>query len=217
MTPASRSTIRTVVGVLFLLPLTAAACNGGDDPSTVTPTTAAPAAAVASTAPAPTITAEGQRLLDDPDAVIPAVARGILRPDELEVARAYVRAEQSQIAAGMSPQNPDDPRVLATAGGEFLEGVRKSVRELQQAGVANQAPKVLFLIPKRLDIHGSGAGILVCLAQRVPLYKIASGDVYDDQEFTVMSSADLEQHDGRWQVVRREQVGEVQDGNKCFA
>jgi hypothetical protein len=211
MTPRRRTLAHAGAAATVFLTLTAGACNR-DGKTTETTTTASVAAPTS--LPGSTVSPARQRLLDDPDAVIPGGHLSIMRPDENEVVKAFVRAEQALIRAGMAPVTPDHPDLVAATDGEARAGFQKAIDELRQGGHAYRVPEVLVIRPRTLTIRGESADLTACMTQGISIYTASTGGETKDL-YSVDVDADLEKRDGRWLLIKHELVGEFREGHSC--
>lgn len=189
---------------MLLVALAGAACSGGDDTASVksstTSTTRRSTATSATTAPADsTGTSQPGGTVED------------------EITARYLAFWEARFAANQNPPNPDDPRLAELATGDQLENVIAETRRRRDDGLALRRPA--NSITRRdvtvRSVDGDVATIQDCAVNDGVIYRVATGEVVNDDVVTQSVSATMRRVGGEWKLERATLVQEWQGVAGC--
>lgn len=190
-----------IAALLAVAALLAGACNGSGEPSasnTTTTSTRAPARA------STTSTISTTDASDDSS-------------DEEQVTQAYLRFWDVRLDANGEPPDPDHPELASVATGEQLENVIAETRRRLDQGLSLRTPEstVMSHDVTVVRISDSEAELQDCFVNDGIVYRIASGEVVDDEVVTRNVSGRMEYLDGQWKLARATVIQEWEGVAGC--
>jgi hypothetical protein len=202
----SRTPQRVLVAAAALA-LTAASCNGGGgtaDPPTTTTNTPPATTTPPTTAPPRTT----NKLLTDVDAVLTIDGNRGYTPDQQQIVRAYVRAEQANIKAHLSPVDPQDVELAATTTGAHYQRLVGVFSEDKAAGKAMTDPKILTIRVGKVQQDAPNRFLVeACYVSDSHLYQVSSGQLLEHElpDAARLVNA-MEMVDGAWKLAQQGQI-----------
>lgn len=136
---------------------------------------------------------------------------------EEEITARYLAFWEARFAANQNPPNPDDPQLAEFATGEQLENVVAETRRRRDEGLALRRPD--NSISERdvvvSEVNGDEASLQDCSVNDGIIYRVATGEVVNDDVVTQSVSATMRRVDGEWRLERATLVQEWQGVAGC--
>lgn len=152
-------------------------------------------------APTPTTTRR------QPTTTTTAVAQD---PVVAEIVGRYKQFWEVRFEANREPVNPDDTRFIQYAADQQLENVLTETRQRLDQGLAIKRPNPSVYVRrvKLLDVDGDKATLQDCVTNDGVIYRVATGEVVDDNVVTRSLVATMRLVDGTWKLAETRMVQE---------
>ena len=131
----------------------------------------------------------------------------------------YLAFWQARLDANQAPVNPDDPALAEHATGQQLENVVAETRRRRDDGLAIRRPEN-SVSKHDVRIVSSGAEEVTlqdCSVNDGVIYRVASGEVVNDDVVTQSIRATMRLVDGKWKLERASLVQEWPGVAGCAA
>jgi len=138
-------------------------------------------------------------------------------PVEDEVAARYTAFWDARLAANQAPVNPDHPLLPEYAVGAQLDNVIAETRRRRDDGLAIRRPpnSVTRHDVRVTDVNGEVATLQDCSVNDGIIYRVATGEVVNDDIVTQSVRATMRLVDGKWKLERATLVQEWQGVAGC--
>lgn len=149
-----------------------------------------------------------------PDATGTSAAAGGV---EAEITARYLAFWEARFAANQDPPNPDDPKLAELATGEQLENVVAETRRRRDDGLALRRPgnSISEHDVAVRAVDGDVASLQDCAVNDGIIYRVATGEIVNDDVVTQSVSATMRRVDGEWKLERATLVQEWQGVAGC--
>jgi len=192
---------RAFAGTLLLvvLALAPAACSDGDDDGAAAVGSSTTSTTRRSTATSSTTDASGSTGTSQPTGSV-----------EEEITARYLAFWEARFAANQDPPNPDDPQLAEYATGQQLANVIDETARRRDEGLALRRPQnsVGEHDVRVSSVDGDVARLQDCTVNDGIIYRVATGEVVNDDVVTQSVSATMRRVDGEWRLERATLVQE---------